>query len=179
MELRHGDTLIASANVTGDTLPIGTIVEYSGTTVPDGWEASVLRNIITCKLALNQTTVATTYTLIPIIQSVVSGTKLSVENGKIKIGAGVTKIMVSAFVQYQRFNNGVWVFKTQRNRSEVVVDIGISAYNLVAAENTVIVPTIIYEVRENDLIQLVYYDSVANNSVRADGTYLTVEVIEW
>ena len=38
MGIRIGTTSIASNQVTGDTLPVDTIVEYDGTTVPANWE---------------------------------------------------------------------------------------------------------------------------------------------
>lgn len=109
-----------------------------------------------------------TYTLI--------GSKLSLVNGNVVIGSGVTKVKVSAHV-WATSSNYVW-FKVKRNNTIIGSMIG----NDSCGYNTLDVSSKYITVSEGDTIRIDYYNSGSTTLNQGSGngneTYLTVEEIE-
>ena len=105
----NGTSLLGSGNITitsggsgsgADDVPINTIVEYDGEEVPDGWEEveESGKNIITAYSTQN-VEMASGESL-AFDNATILGEKFILENGKIKIGSGVSKVKVSGQIWY-------------------------------------------------------------------------------
>ena len=108
-----------------------------------------------------------------------SGSRLSLSNGKVTIGAGVSKVLVSGSMQTQGDNTtyGLNIYKTNTLVAQSFVAPSGSSYNHIS-----IAPTLV-SVSQGDTIRMGVYinNSGATKSLKAyngTGTYLTVEVIE-
>lgn len=107
------------------------------------------------------------------------GTKLSLSNGKVLIGAGVTKVLVSGKLQTQG-DNSAYGLLIKKNNTEISNNYegnqGSSWSQLTAAP-------ILISVSENDTIKMSVYHNVSGTTKNVKaysgyGTYLTVEVID-
>lgn len=108
------------------------------------------------------------------------GTKLSLSSGKVLIGAGVSKILVSGKIQTQG-EGSQWGIAIRKNSSTALAE------NYEGTPGTSwsssVIPPIPANVTEGDIIKLSIYHNVANTTktIRAyggRGTYLTVQAIE-
>ena len=119
-------------------------------------------------------------TNIPLIVKNVSGTKLTLENGKIKIGAGVSKVRISGsiFMDITQQNSGYLWGRIAKNESNVQGSI----HPLVAGMSFIsaCIPSKIIDVKENDLLHLNGDAAGATGTVRntEENTWLCVEVID-
>lgn len=115
-------------------------------------------------------------------QSSSIGSKLSIENGAIKIGAGVNLIKVDAKIGGQVGGTDLaagFEIALRKNETKIMgaqSSLNASAYNILECN----LPSIILSVQEGDLIDLIAYSLhkfVINSSYTAK-SYITVEVIE-
>ena len=172
----------------GDTLPIGGIIEYDGTTVPQGYEKvnDSARTIMSAYNASAGEEISafgtTTIALDTVISSI--GTKLTLSNGSVKIGSGVSKVMVSGVLRgyfknsttttnYEmgcRINKNTTIARTV----EFIID-----KNATIDAKLITVAPFLLDVEENDVISIGIYSSTGN-AVRKylANSYLTVEVVE-
>ncbi len=113
-----------------------------------------------------------------LVQSNKIGELLSIESGKVKIGKGIKRVLVSAgtFIDTANSNNYLWFF-LNKNGSTV-------ASSLVAGgmvyKSCSISPRLV-SVVENDLIDLTYDNTGGFPATIRGGneTWLTVEVVEY
>ena len=178
----------ANGETYGDTLPIGAIVEYNGTTVPQGYEkvSDSARTILSAYNASSGEEVSafgtTTIALDTVISSI--GTKLTLSNGSVKIGSGVSKVMVSGVLRgYFKNNNTTTNYEMgcRINKNTTIaraVEFIIDKNATINAKLITVAPFLL-DVEENDVISLGIYSSTGN-AVRKylANSYLTIEVIE-
>ena len=117
-------------------------------------------------------------------KSTLVGSKLSLINGKVKIGAGVSKIMVSGLIRYNSKNNsssnnyelGAYIFNNDSSAVGCRLTVPASGENI--SDTIVLTPRII-TAKENDLISLIFYSTTgAITRKYLSESYLTVEVVE-
>lgn len=141
-------------------------------------------NVITAYINGTQTITATadSYGIVALDTYVGTGGKLTFDSSthQIKIGAGVSKIQITGQTRFNNaWNTGLVGSAIYKNGSAVSVTTGYK-YNTTTALGIVNAPRII-EVEENDVIDLRYYAGISVSSKTlgtANGTYLTVEVVE-
>ena len=111
------------------------------------------------------------------------GNKLSLENGGIKIGSGVSKILVSAQMSFEAKNTRNIHFRVTKNNADSQDNIfgwRYEHFNNGDLGNLTISP-ILGEVQEGDLINLYYYcgagDIISGNAF-GKRTNMTVVVVE-
>ena len=127
------------------------------------------KNIITAN-AIGTTTTAGTNKQLALTEQCKVGDKLSIVEGKVKIGKGIKKVLVYAKALFddKQVTNSFFYLKHNEiivNRSDV--------YGLY---NTVSLPGLLLEVKEDDTLSLLI--NTGTNASVYDGTYLTVEVVE-
>lgn len=143
----------------------------------------LLQNSITVSISSDTTTsVTSAYSSVDLnfnTEISKTGTLLTFESGKIKIGKGITKILASTKVQTQG-DNSTWGINILKNGSAIV-----SSFegNQGAGWSQLVITPFEIPVTENDLISVNIYHNVANStktikSYQGGGTYLTVQVIE-
>ena len=163
--------------VSGDTLPIGSEIDYDGEEVPDGWEKVETNYLLAISTG---STVLSGNTDIPLAKYYSSGNKLTIENNKIKIGTGVSKIRISAaiFMDITQQGSGYMWGRIALNGSNA----GGSIQSLTTGTgfNSSVIPTKILNVKENDLIHLNAEVTGAIGKVRdnINTTWVCVEVVE-
>ena len=124
----------------------------------------------------------TTIALDTVISSI--GTKLTLSNGSVKIGSGVSKVMVSGVLRgYFKNNNSTTNYEVgcRINKNTTIA----RALEFIIDKNTTInaklitVAPFLLDVEENDVISIGIYSS-SGNAVRKylENSYLTIEVIE-
>lgn len=106
-----------------------------------------------------------------------NGNKLTLQNGKIKIGNGVSKIRVSAIAFVDGWagdNSYIWTF-VRKNQVPVSSFINSGSANYISGS----VPDTIIDVEENDVIDLVTDATSSSGKLRTgqSNTQLFVEVI--
>lgn len=124
----------------------------------------------------------TTIALDTVISS--AGTKLTLSNGSVKIGSGVSKVMVSGVLRgYFKNNNTTTNYEmgcrinkntTIARALEFIID-----NNATINAKLITVAPFLLDVKENDVISIGIYSS-SGNAVRKylENSYLTIEVIE-
>jgi hypothetical protein len=108
------------------------------------------------------------------------GTKLTIENGKVKIGEGVSKVRVSGsiFMNIDTQASGYLWGRIVNNGNHVSGNITPTLLGMSFTSSSI--PSIIIEVKENDLLGL-NVDAANVSGTTRDGettTWLCVEVIE-
>lgn len=138
------------------------------------------RHILTASLARNDSftnsTAWTPQNLGELTKLNGSGSKLSISSGKVKIGAGVSKVLVNAFVtgfSTSGGDHGIVIFKN----TDKIID---SAYisGSITDYTPATIPDVLTDVEEGDLIYLGAWTGKANNSSSILKSFLTVEVVE-
>lgn len=109
-----------------------------------------------------------------------AGTLLSQSGGGIKIGAGVTQIMVSGnvFVYSSAIGNGyAWarIFRV-RGTAQTELATSISVTNQGVGYTSVNIPPLLASVQEGDIIKIKYLNSEASTVRGLGNTYLTVQI---
>lgn len=143
----------------------------------------LLQNSITVGLSSDTTTsVTSAYSSVDLIfdsEIAKTGTLLTLESGKLKIGKGIKKIIVSAKVQTQGDNTS-WGINILKSGSAIA-----SSFegNPGTGWCQLVITPFEIPVTENDLISVNIYHNVANStktikSYLGGGTYLTIQVIE-
>lgn len=158
------------------------IVDGYSTSTTDGYSCNYINqktNIITAYLNQNYViTTSNTYEKIPLDGSESVGSKLTLNSsGEIVIGAGVTKVKVSAKICMvgSTIVTGTKNFVIMKNNN-----IAERIWNKIDTFNsTLIIPTSMFSVAEGDKITMAYY-GVQNETANygAQFTTLTVEVVE-
>lgn len=140
------------------------------------WEAVNDKNIITAYLSNDITATSNTDIKVPLIQENKLGNKLTISNGGIKIGAGVTKVLVSANVYYGSLGNvgakNLFIYKNN-------IPIARKTFRAAGNYDGNSMPMKLINVQENDILYL--YAEVYSNDVvssQQKETYMTVEVVE-
>lgn len=111
------------------------------------------------------------------------GNKLSLENGGIKIGSGVSKILVSAQMSFEAKNTRNIHFRVTKNNTDSLDNVfgwQYEHFNNGDSGNLTISP-ILGEVQEGDLINLYYYcgaGDIINGNAFGKRTNMTVVVVE-
>ena len=117
---------------------------------------------------------------IPLSVTNVVGTKLTLENGKVKIGTGVSKVRISGsiFMDITQQGSGYLWGRIAKNGSNVQGSIHplVTGMSFISA----CIPLQIIDVKENDLLHLNVDATGATGTVRntKENTWLCVEVIE-
>lgn len=166
---------------TSQTTPTqGQFVNGYSTSVLDGYTCNYMngkleKNVITCQLETtdnfdNGETIILNNTL-----SV--GTKLTNSNGNIKIGTGVSKVLISAqiYINYSASNSKVYGFGILNGNDEINTT---RVQKSIGQPLTVSSGTIMANVQENDEISMVFVTDSSNVPIVNTKTFLTVEVIE-
>ena len=109
-----------------------------------------------------------------------NGNKLIMDNGKIKISKGISKVLVSANMVSEN-SNDTYALMVRKNSNYFALSYNTPPAN--ASLLTTVVTDCLIDVTENDLIDIVAYFSNSGKSqtIKAfDGcaTYLTVKVIK-
>lgn len=142
------------------------------------WGIDLTKNIITAWGTSNQT-LSSGNAVISLTNSNAYGSLLTLSNNAIKIGAGITKVKVSANVFYQDSNLGpgyMWP-RIMKNNNQVAGSIAPNGVSGTANVNSVQITPKIISVTQGDLITLI--SSTSSSTIRAgeENTYLTVEAV--
>lgn len=137
------------------------------------YNLALSKNMITVFLPNNETRYKNVK--IPFSQSIVSGDKLTLTNGGIKIGTGISKVEFSANV----FNCGevptkyLWYKILKNNRTEIAISIAATSVSY----TSVVFSPFLVNVSENDILTLNKITS-ENDIIRGGvNTWMTVRVI--
>ena len=137
------------------------------------------KSVIVCGLTTNQTINGTSETKINInVERIKTGTKLTFDssNNRVKIGAGVNHVMVSAQLNYSAFTtNGLRRLLARKNGT------GFARSMIYCAQNyeTINMTPRLIDVTENDYIDFSMWNA-GNTTISAGDvdTYFVVEVID-
>lgn len=147
---------------------------------------NISRSVATVSLSAAITNLAVnTYTIIPFDLSNVAGSKLTATNdGGIKIGSGITKVLVSGMISYDTITaTGSKHLRIIKNSYSAANTLSWSWQTLTTGNpgNVEAMP-ILADVQENDVIYMIYYTGSATDKIGGNTyggrTSLTVEVIE-
>lgn len=146
---------------------------------------NIERNVMTRSLNSAITNLAVnTYTIIPFDLSNVFGSKLTTTNdGGIKIGANISKILVSGMCSYDTINsNGSRHVRIVKNSYTANNTLAWSWQTLVQNQpGQVEVMPILADVQKGDIIYMLYYTGIATDKIGGNSygcrTSLTVEVV--
>lgn len=138
-----------------------------------------LNNVITAKLSTNQKTTTIEAEILTLDTEVVSlGDKLSLKNGKITIGIGVSIVRISGQVSWESNGNGEtyeeYIYKNDSAQIRSSMTSNNTYYNNVLASK-------IISVNKGDTIALYARSRNSSGAVvssSTDQTWLTVEVLE-
>lgn len=138
---------------------------------------SIEKNILTARLITNNQVMENLNETVRFNAHSKIGNKLSFSNYKIKIGAGVSQILVSAVVGMQWdspiSNNGILTI--EKNNTEIIkVDGGKPTNN---ASISTVAPSYLVTVLEGDTISIKFTASVGT-IIHSGRTYVTVEVVK-
>ena len=170
---------------TADTLPVGSIVDFEGNEVPEGWEA-VEETPKGCVYAratiLNTDFKLSSSSKIPLntISSESGTTYFKLENNGIVVNSDkIKKVEVSGsmFVDAPTGTGYVWG-QLRRNNSHFAGSI--TVYNNAGGFLSSTIPPIVLNVAKGDTFTLIG-DSTVQGTVRKDypNTWLIVKVVEW
>lgn len=131
--------------------------------------------IITAELTSNFTKTIADYEKLTLASAGSAGTKLTISNGGIKIGSGVSKIKVSAKASFNSVASSGLKWLTIFNNNSAIIP----NPNNLTARGMIYSTTTIVSVQENDIIYM-YVNGVIGDVVRGGSGYtnMTVEVIE-
>ena len=154
--------------------------------LPEGGSSGGSRSIITVGLS-SDTTYSTNGTIVPLTKTLSKkGDELSLDTttGAVKIGAGVSKILVSGTLTQEAVAPGLYGGNIHKNATNLASAVNIG-FNYVYTPNQMFKTTfhpVLVDVAEGDLIYLTAYTHATTTvTVKAyDGrsTNITVEVVE-
>lgn len=164
-----------------DSLPVGSEIDFNGQVgdIPAGWEQVSDKSIMTLTVPdinpislteWNNYNITTGYTLANSV-----GTKLALNNG-VKIGAGVSKVKVSAITKIYNNDNNNNTYQININKNGVAQQFTydtIRAYDWLSED----LPMVLLDVQENDVITVGVTCSKTFSTARVFGGYLTVEEV--
>lgn len=131
------------------------------------------KNIMYGINASTVTTTQNTYHKIPIKESTNIGNELSIDSGGIKIGSGISYIMVSGTITFERIASGrthITLYKNNAVQKGIITRLG-------GNWETAQISNVLIPVQENDIIYLYTRTQDAGNALTEAST-LTVEVIK-
>lgn len=144
--------------------------------IEDGIE-NTNKNVITASITDNYTIDSTGYKLLPLNTSVSVGNKLTLSNdGAIVVGAGVTKVLVSAKISFNNNATGLkWLTILLNNTSNGIIA---NPRNITARDMLYSTPTLI-EINEGNKLYLGVNGAV-DDVIRSSSAYtnITVEVVD-
>lgn len=175
-----------------ESIPVGTVLEYEGDVVPQGFELveeqestdNKTINIMTVKNIGKQTFPAETYTKINLTNPASIGDKLIAYNGGIKIGPGVSKVKISCYATIMSGAIGGCHLRLIRNElnSDNTVGWLIDRITAVSGQITVAYPASLMDVSEGETYYIYVYTPGPGQVGPDEGTMsqanLTIEVIE-
>lgn len=171
---------IVEASQTGGILT-GSIVAYDGDTIPEGYEEVETKNIICCGLTEEYTRSASNPISVDLPLQVLNqiGSGFTIENGKIKIGAGINYVKISSNMQAQASSTGkriaVQIFKRNSSVDQCVTS------NMFTCPATSIyysmaIGDVLIDVAEGDLIVFrPFLDGGV--TIKTEYTNITVEAV--
>lgn len=93
-------TVADGADLTDGAVPTGAVIGFDGSTIPGGFEEVSEKSIITAGINGNLT-MTSMQEYLTLVEQQKRGTELSIQNGNIIIGNGITKVKISANMNYQ------------------------------------------------------------------------------
>ncbi len=168
------DTLVSGTNI--KTINNESLLGSGNITVGGG---GATKSIMTGKIDANYTLSTTNATKLTLVanKSVSIGTGLSISDGGIKIGAGITKVLVNAQIHFAEggtgsSRRGVQIFQNSHN-------IAYCNINNVRTYTGASISPILLTVEENDIIYLYGLNQGQTGSqIQASNSWLTVQVVE-
>lgn len=120
---------------------------------------------------------------VPLEKQLIIGDKLTFDNNRVKIGAGVSKVRVTGNIRFDCLvATGAISAKTHITKADETVSVPITTFNTkpnTTVDFTETIPECIVEVSEGDVIGIAFQTGTANSSKNLKaGTNLIVEVIE-
>lgn len=145
---------------------------------------SMERNVATRSLSAGLTTLVTgTYTVIPLNLSNIAGSLLTASGNGIKIGKGVSKVLISGAISYDAGNTaGIRYARIVKNSYTDSNTLAMGWETLQSSERgRIVLQPVLVDVSENDIIYLYYYTTDSSDDIGGNNfgnrTALTVEVI--
>ena len=147
----------------------------------------VNRNVMTYGLTSNVTSpTVNTYTKVPLNNPVITGGRLSASNNGVKIGPGVSKVLVSAqMMVVANTKAGICYVRIAKNNGQDVLAWCIQTAPAGGRQTLSIAPTVV-SVAENDVLNMYYYvpdsddyiyGSQLSSATIGSLTWMTVDVI--
>ena len=138
------------------------------------------RNIITAKGASQEIETISSGSKVTLSNAVIVGNKLTINNGGIKIGSGVSKVVINASTTYTSSSpsqHGLIIYKNSKTDENKVVRMLFNCGSNIDIQPTIDIPNQIIEVSENDVLYL-YASSSSNKNISGALSYMTVEVVD-
>lgn len=147
--------------------------------IEDAIDEETQRHIITAKGGGSETATTSSENKLIMATATTIGNKLTLTNdGGIKIGAGVTKVAISASTTYtggDASQHALLIYKNSKaNENRLARVLFNSSSNI---QTTIIIPYQIVSVSENDILYL-FASSSVDKRVSGPMSYMTVEVVE-
>ena len=167
-----------------DTLPIGAEIDYDGETVPDGWEEIAIANIIQAGITETITSTFNPEEKITLNKQINKiGTKLTLNNGNIVIGSGVSYVKISVnaspYLSTASSSKSYCRIRIMKNNNALSDSLSVRADNIINRPQLSIVNQIV-QVQEGDKLSVHYYNNTSDlsSALESSGFWITVEVVE-
>ena len=163
-----------------DTLPIGSVVEFEGDAIPEGWE-EVNSGIITAFLVGEPSYATDPRTVFS--NAISEGDGLSLVNGNIVVGKGITKVKCSAHSVIQYDGNAAESYATIKLIKNETIELKCQTYIPAVPAwgySSISLAAGLIEVQEGDILSI-RVEMTRAGRIHNDEygkTYLTVETVE-
>ena len=138
------------------------------------------RNIITAKGVSQEIETISSGSKVTLSNAVIVGNKLTINDGGIKIGSGVSKVVINASTTYTSSSpsqHGLIIYKNSKTYENRVARMLFNCGSNIDIQPTIDIPNQIIEVSENDILYL-YASSSSNKNISGALSYMTVEVVD-
>lgn len=138
------------------------------------------KNIITAKGVSQEIETISSGSKVTLSNAVIVGNKLTINNGGIKIGSGVSKVVINASTTYTSSSpsqHGLIIYKNSKTDENRVARMLFNCGSSIDIQPTIDIPNQIIEVSENDVLYL-YASSSSNKNISGALSYMTVEVVD-
>lgn len=138
------------------------------------------RNIITAKGVSQEIETISSGSKVTLSNAVIVGNKLTINNGGIKIGSGVSKVVINASTTYTSSSpsqHGLIIYKNSKTDENRVARMLFNCGSNIDIQPTIDIPNQVIEVSENDILYL-YASSSSNKNISGALSYMTVEVVD-
>lgn len=138
------------------------------------------RNIITAKGVSQEIETISSGSKVTLSNAVIVGNKLTINDGGIKIGSGVSKVLINASTTYTSSSpsqHGLIIYKNSKTDGNRVARMLFNCGSNIDIQPTIDIPNQIIEVSENDILYL-YASSSSNKNISGALSYMTVEVVD-